>query len=977
MDTRGETAALIEDRPELEDAIEEVLAVDERRESWTFQDVPCDSGVFGEIASSAIVEKGDDGTYRVVDPDAVRAALDGESGDPEPTVTDRFDLPAVTVPRPDRLTVVALCACLSLVVVMRSVPFEYVFQGSNVVLTGNDPHWYRYSVERLTRLSDGPFDIGLLLDIPPGIASNAVLYVVSMWFVTELLGGTVGVAGVVLGLYPVAAAVATAGIVYLLATKLTDDVRVGLAAVALLAVTPVHATRTGLGFADHHAFDYLLLAAVSYCLVALTEDRQLNGPTGLLAVAFGVAVSAQTLAWHGSPLFLLPLAACFPLVSLSAVRAGTSPARRLGPSVAGLGVAAALTYSAHEVLGWHDPFVALTPALVFAGAAVVTAGGELAHRYGLSARSFAGAELAGLAVVAGVVSVSPVFGRGLVQGVGYFSAARTVAESQSLVSGSLGLFIAPALWLGFGVFLAVPYMCILAWRGVRTGESTWLVPLTYGWYLLAMSLLKIRFGGALAVFAAVFGGLGFGRLAAWVDLAELPGAGGRDDGSTPDELAIPSRREFLSLGVLSAGVGSFGLLFTPTQHLQLRVDPEHVEAAEWMRSFSDRRDLEFPSNYVFSMWDTNLYLNYVVNRTPDSYGFAKGHFAEFVTSADGTGWYERLSDRNRAGFVVTADEDLSDSADLPTDALHRQLHDEYGLTTRHYRLRWMSDDSSVKVFTPVPGAVVTGSAEPGTTFDFEHRNTIDGRTVRVSQQVSVNEFGVYSIELPQPGSYTVNGETVTVPERAVTGGGVVSQFDGDGTAYWSFDENDGAIAHDRVGGYHAQLGGDAGWTAGVDGPGLRVQGAGYAQSPLGSSGSFSLSLWVRPSDRSTPEGLQILAYSDGGLILSQRPDGTVSFRLPGTDGDHWWFGGIERGSWNHVVVTFDGDRRVGYVNGELADESTVEAGGVGWDKFLRIGGKDDRGVGFVGGVDEARFYDRALSRAEVESVFEQAREDGT
>ena len=74
---REEIADLLTDRPEFEPALRDVLAVDERRDGWTFDDVPVDSGTFGELVSRGVVES-DGNEYRLADPAAVRAALDGE-----------------------------------------------------------------------------------------------------------------------------------------------------------------------------------------------------------------------------------------------------------------------------------------------------------------------------------------------------------------------------------------------------------------------------------------------------------------------------------------------------------------------------------------------------------------------------------------------------------------------------------------------------------------------------------------------------------------------------------------------------------------------------------------------------------------------------------------------------------------------------------------------------------------------------------
>ncbi|MFC7041717.1 hypothetical protein [Halonotius sp. GCM10025705] len=71
-DVRSATAELLEAHPELEDDLRTLLTIDQNG-PWTFDDVPLDSGLFGEVVAAGIVDSIDD-TYRLRDPDAVRAA---------------------------------------------------------------------------------------------------------------------------------------------------------------------------------------------------------------------------------------------------------------------------------------------------------------------------------------------------------------------------------------------------------------------------------------------------------------------------------------------------------------------------------------------------------------------------------------------------------------------------------------------------------------------------------------------------------------------------------------------------------------------------------------------------------------------------------------------------------------------------------------------------------------------------------------
>jgi hypothetical protein len=74
LDARGGGCSRpLADRPDLEDPLATVLAVDEQAETWTFDDLEIDSGRFGELVSRGIVTAAGDG-YRLADPEAVRGA---------------------------------------------------------------------------------------------------------------------------------------------------------------------------------------------------------------------------------------------------------------------------------------------------------------------------------------------------------------------------------------------------------------------------------------------------------------------------------------------------------------------------------------------------------------------------------------------------------------------------------------------------------------------------------------------------------------------------------------------------------------------------------------------------------------------------------------------------------------------------------------------------------------------------------------
>ncbi|SDG29786.1 STT3 domain-containing protein [Halorientalis regularis] len=303
-DVREVTDSLLAEKPGLESDLEVLLEVDDDG-PWTFDEIPLDSGTFGEVVSRGLVEEVDDG-YRVADRAAVRAALDGEEIKTDSAETDSSI--AVSLPDVDWRAVLALAGALALVAVTRVVfMWGSVFRGEHMVLAGNDPWGYRYYVEQMLAADLSPLAFGSLTEfLGTGLAQDH-LYVVVAWWAAELLGGTPA-AGLALAWLPVISALLTALLVYLLAARLTTDRRIGLASVLMLALTPVHANLTALGFGDHHAFYYLWLTLTAYALFVIAteyESAVLMRGDGRLpssratwagAALLGIGIIAQSLA---------------------------------------------------------------------------------------------------------------------------------------------------------------------------------------------------------------------------------------------------------------------------------------------------------------------------------------------------------------------------------------------------------------------------------------------------------------------------------------------------------------------------------------------------------------------------------------------------------------------------------------------------------------------------------------------------------
>jgi dolichyl-diphosphooligosaccharide--protein glycosyltransferase len=134
-----------------------------------------------------------DGGYHVVDREAVQKVLAGETSevDDDGSGTGRwFDPSTLALPEVERRIALALSGALALVVAFRLVSLPSVYQDGAVVLTGNDPYFYRYLVEQLQSTPD--VSPGSL---PDRAANGEPLLVVTLWLASELVGGPVGTAG--------------------------------------------------------------------------------------------------------------------------------------------------------------------------------------------------------------------------------------------------------------------------------------------------------------------------------------------------------------------------------------------------------------------------------------------------------------------------------------------------------------------------------------------------------------------------------------------------------------------------------------------------------------------------------------------------------------------------------------------------------------------------------------------------------------
>jgi dolichyl-diphosphooligosaccharide--protein glycosyltransferase len=782
MTAAGDIDQLVEERPDLKPAIEAALEAHETHGTWSFEEIGVDSGSFGELVSRGVVEKVD-GEYRLAAPRDARSAL-GSGGPMTRSVSTPsldFDV-RQRVADFDAWLVGSLTLALVLVVAFRVTTWNQVFIGGDIVLTGNDPWFYRYWVDQ-TVAAGGRLDFSGLATLPEGVTGGEPLLVAVLWLFTAILGGSETASGVVLAFYPIVAALLVGLLTYLFTRELTDDRRIAVMAVVVLAVLPVHAQRSGLGYADHHAFDFVWLtltaaSAVYTAKLPAVRARLAERPREVALGACGVGggVAGQTLAWEAGPLLLVPLALYFPIVALLNARESRSPLWASAPLLAGLAVGALLSALAHLALGWHSAFVAFAPAIVFGGGIAVTALAEAIYRYEseIDATLAIGAALSvGLLGFLGIITyVIPSFGAALFARVGILLDSRPIVEYQPLFSLQANGWL---ILLGPPLVVAIPGFVWAALKGVF-GERRYLVAALYAFWLLVMAALQQRFAGELSPFVASFAGFAVMFLAWKVDVANPPAPLDPTD-SHPIRLGLPS---FGQIGVgliLLSLVGGYGVVQSPNHAAKAPyLEGEHATAA-FAEAYAAENDLEYPENYVLSKWWRNRMYNYLVSGESAGYTYARENYVEFLRSTNPTeeGWYEEFD--GRVGFVLL---DASVSGRYP--GMIARLQQGYGSRvadipgSAHYRLIYEQQhpEGSYQLFQVVPGAELTGTAAPNSSMMAETRVTVDDTKFTYRRLVETDSTGTYSVRLAYPGRYSIGNQSVEVTSDAVDSGETVS-----------------------------------------------------------------------------------------------------------------------------------------------------------------------------------------------------------
>ncbi len=190
--------------------------------------------------------------------------------------------------------------------------------------------------------------------------------------------------------------------------------------------------------------------------------------------------------------------------------------------------------------------------------------------------------------------------------------------------------------------------------------------------------------------------------------------------------------------------------------------------------------------------------------------------------------------------------------------------------------------------------------------------------------------------------------------------------------YWSFNEGSGSIAHDFSGnGNTGTLVNSPTWTTGKLGQALSFNGTSQYVNSGNAAGlqiaNGTVVAWVKTTDTGVYKGIAVKqsAYGlfDNSGTFGIYDWGTAAFRNSGVN--------IADGAWHFVAATFQSGVANGtvlYVDGVA--RATTQMTIISQGQSLYIGYGNAAGQYLNGTIDDVRIYNRALSAAEVQALYQ-------
>ena len=218
-------------------------------------------------------------------------------------------------------------------------------------------------------------------------------------------------------------------------------------------------------------------------------------------------------------------------------------------------------------------------------------------------------------------------------------------------------------------------------------------------------------------------------------------------------------------------------------------------------------------------------------------------------------------------------------------------------------------------------------------------------------------------------------------------------------AYLTMDQTSGFTAYDSTtNGNNAALtsfNGNSQWVAGETNGALNFNAAtnnqwaaisdssGQLNFCTNSNTAFSVAVWVKATPGIQPNGAGIIAkgYGHGGEKFAMDIFGTYRFYVRNAVGTSILLGpvGTVDGNWHHLVGIYNGINTNNglqlYVDGQLAASNNAPASLLSNTHVISLGSREDTSTSgytlpLYGALDEVRIYNRALTPADVQQLYQ-------
>jgi len=200
--------------------------------------------------------------------------------------------------------------------------------------------------------------------------------------------------------------------------------------------------------------------------------------------------------------------------------------------------------------------------------------------------------------------------------------------------------------------------------------------------------------------------------------------------------------------------------------------------------------------------------------------------------------------------------------------------------------------------------------------------------------------------------------------------------------YWKFNDSTGTRAVDSWGARHGTLTGGASFTTGLQGKAVQLNGSnGYVALPAGlmsSVNDFTIAGWVKLTASITWARLFDFGTGTTNYMFLSPVSGTNTVRYAikvngGTEQQINSTGPLPAGEWHHVAVTLSGTVGTLYIDGVAAGTNNNmgnKPSALGTTNQNYIGKSQFTADAYLNSiVDEFRIYNRALTAAELKTVY--------